>query len=99
MSLFHRGIISFALTCLLALSGLAAAQQQQGAKAKPERAIATFAGGCFWCMEPPYDKLPGVLSTTSGYMGGRPPIPPTNRSRPVGPDTPRSCRWSTTHGR
>ena len=34
-------------------------------------AKATFAGGCFWCMEPPYDKLPGVASTTSGYMGGK----------------------------
>ncbi len=33
-------------------------------------ATATFAGGCFWCMEPPYDKLEGVISTTSGYMGG-----------------------------
>jgi methionine-S-sulfoxide reductase len=32
--------------------------------------IATFAGGCFWCMEPPFDKLAGVLSTTSGYAGG-----------------------------
>ena len=32
--------------------------------------IATFAGGCFWCMEPPFDKLDGVVSTTSGYMGG-----------------------------
>jgi peptide-methionine (S)-S-oxide reductase len=31
---------------------------------------ATFAGGCFWCMEPPYDKLDGVISTTSGYTGG-----------------------------
>ena len=31
---------------------------------------ATFAGGCFWCMEPPYDKLDGVVSTTSGYIGG-----------------------------
>ncbi len=31
---------------------------------------ATFAGGCFWCMEPPFDGLPGVLSTTSGYTGG-----------------------------
>ena len=33
-------------------------------------AVATFAGGCFWCMEPPYDKLDGVLATTSGYIGG-----------------------------
>ncbi len=33
-------------------------------------AKATFAGGCFWCMEAPYDKLPGVISTTSGYIGG-----------------------------
>lgn len=34
-------------------------------------AVATFAGGCFWCMEPPYDKLDGVISTTSGYTDGR----------------------------
>lgn len=34
-------------------------------------AKATFAGGCFWCMEPPFDKLDGVVSTTSGYIGGR----------------------------
>ncbi len=33
-------------------------------------AKATFAGGCFWCMEPPYDELEGVISTTSGYTGG-----------------------------
>lgn len=33
-------------------------------------ATATFAGGCFWCMEPPFDKLDGVLSTTSGYTDG-----------------------------
>jgi peptide-methionine (S)-S-oxide reductase len=37
----------------------------------PGHAVATFAGGCFWCMEPPYDKLPGVTATISGYMGGR----------------------------
>ena len=33
-------------------------------------ALATFAGGCFWCMEPPFDELPGVVSTTCGYTGG-----------------------------
>ncbi|MDA0267812.1 MAG: peptide-methionine (S)-S-oxide reductase MsrA [Cyanobacteria bacterium] len=33
-------------------------------------AQATFAGGCFWCMEHPFDELPGVLDTTSGYTGG-----------------------------
>jgi methionine-S-sulfoxide reductase len=32
---------------------------------------ATFAGGCFWCMEPPFDKLNGVKSTISGYAGGK----------------------------
>jgi peptide-methionine (S)-S-oxide reductase len=31
---------------------------------------ATFAGGCFWCMEPPFDELEGVISTTSGYTSG-----------------------------
>jgi len=34
-------------------------------------ATAILAGGCFWCMEPPYDTLPGVIATTSGYTAGR----------------------------
>ncbi|HYH46693.1 MAG TPA: peptide-methionine (S)-S-oxide reductase MsrA [Thermoanaerobaculia bacterium] len=37
---------------------------------KAALAKATFAGGCFWCMEPPFDKIDGVVSTTSGYAGG-----------------------------
>lgn len=42
-----------------------------GAAPVPRRAIATFAGGCFWCMEPPFERMKGVLSVTSGYTGGR----------------------------
>ncbi len=34
-------------------------------------AKATFAGGCFWCVESDFDKIDGVISTTSGYTGGR----------------------------
>jgi peptide-methionine (S)-S-oxide reductase len=51
---------------LAAVLGLSAATPAQAATEK-----ATFAGGCFWCMEPPYDAVPGVISTTSGYIGGR----------------------------
>ena len=36
---------------------------------------AAFAGGCFWCMQGPYDNLPGVVSTTVGYTGGEKPNP------------------------
>jgi peptide-methionine (S)-S-oxide reductase len=52
------------IASLLCLAAVGAADAQ-------ERARATFAGGCFWCMEPPFDKLDGVVSTTSGYTGGR----------------------------
>jgi peptide-methionine (S)-S-oxide reductase len=52
----------------VAVAGLALAA---GARApKPVLARATFAGGCFWCMEPPFEKIPGVTSVTSGYTGG-----------------------------
>ena len=64
---------SFAVLALAALVSLApgaAAQAPAPAPKAAATAVATFAGGCFWCMEPPYDKLPGVISTTSGYMGG-----------------------------
>ena len=44
----------------------------QPAPATPEgMAVATFAGGCFWCMEPPFEKLDGVSAVYSGYTGGK----------------------------
>jgi peptide-methionine (S)-S-oxide reductase len=60
-----RSVRTWLLVVLAALAAPALAQQPAAT------AVATFAGGCFWCMEPPYDELPGVISTTSGYMGGR----------------------------
>src|SRR5688572_15695646 len=42
---------------------------------KPGLAVATFASGCFWCTEADFDKVAGVLSTTSGYIGGKTPDP------------------------
>jgi peptide-methionine (S)-S-oxide reductase len=63
-----------ALAALLgATFGLAAELPEAGAtqdEAVVKVALATFAGGCFWCMEPPFDKLEGVISTTAGYAGG-----------------------------
>lgn len=56
-----------ALANVPSLAGAPDAQRDAG---PPELAVATFAGGCFWCMEPPFDKLEGVISTVSGYTGG-----------------------------
>jgi methionine-S-sulfoxide reductase len=41
-----------------------------GISADTKYELATFAGGCFWCMEPPFEKLPGVTEVISGYTGG-----------------------------
>ena len=49
-----------------------------GLSASSETARATFAGGCFWCMEPPYDELDGVVETVSGFSGGHVPNPSYN---------------------
>ncbi len=62
------------LTVTLACGGAGdvAAQQTRGRIAADAAGlqVATFGGGCFWCMEPPFDKIAGVVSTTSGYIGG-----------------------------
>ena len=44
---------------------------QTNGKADANYETATFAGGCFWCMEPPFEKLPGVKEVVSGYTGGK----------------------------
>src|SRR5204862_4622536 len=58
-------IFALILILMAALAGGAAAQDSAA-----KTAIATFAGGCFWCVESDFDKVDGVISTISGYTGG-----------------------------
>jgi peptide-methionine (S)-S-oxide reductase len=62
---FHVAALAGGLLALTTMATPTAARA-----ASPAKAHATFAGGCFWCMEGPFDRVPGVLSTTSGYTGG-----------------------------
>ncbi|MFO8151831.1 peptide-methionine (S)-S-oxide reductase MsrA [Thioalkalivibrio sp.] len=66
-------LAALAGSLLLAVSPAAAAGD-----AEDDLARATFAGGCFWCMEPPYDDLDGVVETLSGFSGGHASNPAYN---------------------
>ncbi len=55
---------------LMVMTGSAPAENAGKEARVPQLEKATFAGGCFWCMEGPFDKLPGVVSVTAGYTGG-----------------------------
>lgn len=66
-----------ALTMLIALTACTQSESASAnaAESRPDaagtgQAVAIFAGGCFWCMQPPFDKLTGVISTQAGYAGG-----------------------------
>jgi peptide-methionine (S)-S-oxide reductase len=61
---------AMAVTIMVVTTAAVASQSQPTADAPAGLAKATFAGGCFWCMEHPFDELPGVISVTSGYTGG-----------------------------
>ena len=64
-----RLLLGFAL--LLAGLGFASAQMAPLPQPAPGQSIAFFAGGCFWCTESDFAHVKGVISTTSGYIGGR----------------------------
>lgn len=64
-------VLSLALAGVLLAAGPAGAKDSGPAAGVRRLEKATFAGGCFWCMEAPFDKLEGVVSVTVGYAGGR----------------------------
>lgn len=67
------GLAALPVVALLSLacSGGSEAQVRPADSAGAPLDTATFAGGCFWCVEEAFDQAEGVVSTTSGYMGGR----------------------------
>lgn len=66
----RRTVTAAVLLALAACSQPGPADEETANATVGDNAIATFAGGCFWCMESPFDKLDGVIATTSGYTGG-----------------------------
>jgi len=66
-----KGLAAGALALALSAAPVLAGDRTQEAAPPAGLAVATFAGGCLWCMEPPFDKTEGVVSTTSGYTGGQ----------------------------
>jgi peptide-methionine (S)-S-oxide reductase len=63
--------LALAGVLVMALAGCARAQQGDATMPEPKTELATFAGGCFWCIEAVFDQIPGVLRADSGYTGGR----------------------------
>ena len=62
----------FGLTAAFALAALSAhAESPAASGTAPNNATAIFAGGCFWCVEKDFEKLPGVIEVESGYTAGR----------------------------
>ncbi len=79
---------------LWGLSGLAPAIAQTQPvpdTPPPGMAVATFATGCFWCTEADFDKVKGVVSTTSGYLNGKVKNPATSRCPPAVRGMSRLC--------
>ena len=65
-----KGVAAVVLGMLLAVAPAAWSGSTPGSQQGRQLETATFAGGCFWCMEAPFDKLTGVVSVTVGYTGG-----------------------------
>src|SRR6266511_2229051 len=75
----RRFVCSFAVALFLLVGCRSEPKNAAPPPASPASAKglprATFAGGCFWCMEPPFEDLKGVVWVTAGYTGGTKPNP------------------------
>jgi len=67
----RKALLLIAAFSLFAGSSVAGQGKTNATKQQPRLDTATFAGGCFWCMQPPFDKTKGVVSTVVGYTGGK----------------------------
>ena len=64
--------LAMAVACMLGVMSVTASAVESVAEASSGRtATAIFAGGCFWCLEADYEKMPGVIGVESGYTGGK----------------------------
>jgi methionine-S-sulfoxide reductase len=66
----HRILASLAIICLALVSCGRAQDEPAKIVAPPGSKVAVFSGGCFWCIQPPFDEAKGVLITYVGYCGG-----------------------------
>jgi len=64
LSRYYRHLLGLGMLCTFSMPG-------QGAQPPAETGTATFAGGCFWCMESDFEKVTGVIDVISGYIGGQ----------------------------
>ncbi|EOZ95477.1 Peptide methionine sulfoxide reductase MsrA [Indibacter alkaliphilus LW1] len=68
IQVFSLGLVS----CSNAENGQVSTEQEVDLENYPgKKVLATFAGGCFWCIEAPFEGIPGILSVVSGYSGGK----------------------------
>ena len=82
------------MVALLAINSYAETSKP---KVKPEKlSIATFAGGCFWCTEADFEKLPGVYDAISGFSGGHVVNPTMKPFQWVKRDMSKAYRFITT---
>ena len=88
---------SLVLVLFLSINGFSAEKDENKSAVAGGLKRATFAGGCFWCMEPPFEKLPGVSKVISGYTGGKEVNPTYKEVASGSAEHPASGQVQTAH--